>query len=198
MHPLRPPAEADAASAGASSQAGRSGRTTVCGGAAVQCGPEHYLALGITYGRLATRRSSPLGGAAGYSCNALQDSLPIGPGMCRVHPASRTPRPGYAFHPVGLCRSSAKRCYICAMTEVGNVTEPRLTRPSTQRVRRYRERRREGLRLLTLEIPKSAIDAAVARDFLKPEDSTQAWSVIESVYATQLSDRALTGSPTMR
>ena len=77
------------------------------------------------------------------------------------------------------------------MTEVGNVTEPRLTRPSTQRVRRYRERRREGLRLLTLEIPKSAIDAAVARDFLKPEDSTQAWSVIESVYATQLSDKAL-------
>jgi hypothetical protein len=62
---------------------------------------------------------------------------------------------------------------------------------STLRVRRYRERRREGLRLLTLEMPQTAIDAAVARGFLKPEDSTQAWSVIQSVYATQLSDTAL-------
>ena len=77
------------------------------------------------------------------------------------------------------------------MTEVGSVTEPRLTRPSTQRVRRHRDRRRERLRLLTLEMPETAIDAAIARGFLKPEDSTQAWSVIQSVYANQLSDRAL-------
>jgi hypothetical protein len=63
--------------------------------------------------------------------------------------------------------------------------------PSTLRVRLHRERRREGLRLLTLEMPETAIDAAIARGFLKPEDSTQAWSVIESVYATQLSERAL-------
>jgi hypothetical protein len=58
-------------------------------------------------------------------------------------------------------------------------------------VRRHRERRREGLRLLTLEMPETAIEAAIARGFLKPEDSTQGWSVIESVYATQLSERAL-------
>jgi hypothetical protein len=54
-----------------------------------------------------------------------------------------------------------------------------------------RVRRRERLRLLTLEMPDTAIDAAVARGFLKLEDSTQAWSVIQSVYATQLSARAL-------
>jgi hypothetical protein len=77
------------------------------------------------------------------------------------------------------------------MIEVGNVTEPPLTRPSTQRVRRYRERRREGLRLVTLEVPETAIDAAIARGFLKPEETAQAWSVIQSVYATQLSERAL-------
>jgi hypothetical protein len=71
------------------------------------------------------------------------------------------------------------------------VTEPHPARPSTQRVRRYRERRREGLRLLMLEMPETAVDAAIARGFLKPEDSTQAWSVIQSVYATQLSERAL-------
>ena len=72
-----------------------------------------------------------------------------------------------------------------------NVTEPRPLRPSTQRVRLHRERRRERLRLLTLEMPETAIDAAIARGFLKPEETTQAWSVIEGVYATQLSDRAL-------
>jgi hypothetical protein len=59
-------------------------------------------------------------------------------------------------------------------------------------VRLHRERRRERLRLLTLEMPESAINAAIARGFLKSEDSTQAWSVIESVYATQLSEKALT------
>jgi hypothetical protein len=62
---------------------------------------------------------------------------------------------------------------------------------STLRVRRHRERRREGLRLLTLEMPETAIDVAIERGFLKPEESTQAWSVIQSVYATQLSERAL-------
>jgi hypothetical protein len=77
------------------------------------------------------------------------------------------------------------------MTEVENGTESRPVRPGTLRVRLHHERRREGLRLLTLEIPESAIDAAIARGFIKPEDSNLAWSVIESVYATQLSDRAL-------
>jgi hypothetical protein len=71
-----------------------------------------------------------------------------------------------------------------------DVTEPHSARTSTLRVRLHRERRRDGLRLLTLEIPESAIDAAIARGFLKPEDSAQAWSVIESVYATQLSDKS--------
>ena len=52
-------------------------------------------------------------------------------------------------------------------------------------------RHREGLRLLTLEMPETAIEAAIIRGLLKPEESTQAWSVIDSVYRTQLSDRAL-------
>jgi hypothetical protein len=66
-----------------------------------------------------------------------------------------------------------------------NVPQPH-PRPSTLRVRLHRERRRERLRLLTLEMPETAIDAAIARGFLKPEDSNLAWSVIDSVYRTQL------------
>jgi hypothetical protein len=72
-----------------------------------------------------------------------------------------------------------------------DVTKTHSARPGTLRVRLHRERRREGLRLLTLEMPKTAIDVAIERGFLKPEDSAQAWSVIQSVYATQLSDTAL-------
>ena len=72
-----------------------------------------------------------------------------------------------------------------------NVTESRPVRPSTLRVRRHRERRREGMRLLTVEMPEFAIQAAIARGLLKPEESTQAWAVIGSLYAAQLSDKAL-------
>ena len=45
--------------------------------------------------------------------------------------------------------------------------------------------------MLTLEMPETAIEAAILRGLLKPEETTQAWSVIDSVYRTQLSDRAL-------
>ena len=75
-------------------------------------------------------------------------------------------------------------------TATESIDEPRVS-ASTLRVRRHRERRREGLRLLTLEMPEPAIETAIARGFLKPEETTQAWSVIDSVYRTQLSDRAL-------
>ena len=37
-----------------------------------------------------------------------------------------------------------------------------------QRVRRYRERRREGLRLLKVELPEAVTGEAIARGMLKP------------------------------
>ena len=40
--------------------------------------------------------------------------------------------------------------------------EPPVNNPSTLRVRRYRQRRRERLRLLTVELPGHFIDAAIA------------------------------------
>ena len=77
------------------------------------------------------------------------------------------------------------------MTEVEDITESRPLRPSTLRVRRHRERRREHLRLLTVEIPEPVIEDAIARGLLKPEESAQAWAVIGSLYAALLSDKAL-------
>ena len=43
-----------------------------------------------------------------------------------------------------------------------SIDEPRIS-ASTLRVRRHRERRREGLRLLTLEMSEPAIETAIAR-----------------------------------
>ena len=75
-------------------------------------------------------------------------------------------------------------------TATESIDEPRIS-ASTLRVRRYRERRREGLRLLTVEIPEPVIEAAIARGLLKPEDCAQSSSVMRSAFATQLSDTAL-------
>ena len=80
------------------------------------------------------------------------------------------------------------------MTGVENVTQPHSLRPNTLRVRRHRQRRREGLRLLTVETPEPVIEAAIARGLLKPEDCedcAQSSSVMRSAFAAQLSDTAL-------
>ena len=61
----------------------------------------------------------------------------------------------------------------------------------TLRVRRYRKRRRENLRLFTVELPEPVIEDAIARGLLKREDHTRPWPTIQSCYAALLSDAAL-------
>ena len=63
--------------------------------------------------------------------------------------------------------------------------------PSTLRARRHRERRRERLRLFTVEVPEDLIEEALDRDLLKPDDRADWWAVIQACYAVQLSDVAL-------
>ena len=60
------------------------------------------------------------------------------------------------------------------MTDATVATEPRSVSPGTLRVRRHRERSREYLRLLTLEVPEQRIDEAIARGLLSPEDRADA------------------------
>jgi hypothetical protein len=62
---------------------------------------------------------------------------------------------------------------------------------STQRVRRYRERRRDGLRLFTVTVSETVIDNAIARGLLAVEDRAEPWPVIQACYAALLSDAAL-------
>jgi hypothetical protein len=85
-------------------------------------------------------------------------------------------------------RETAYRDDMNTATE--SIDEPRIS-ASTLRVRRHRERRREGLRQLSIEIPEPTIEDAIARGLLKPEDCPQSSSVIRSAFAAQLSDTAL-------
>jgi hypothetical protein len=68
---------------------------------------------------------------------------------------------------------------------------PRPVDTSTSRVRRHRERRREGLRLFTVTVPETVIQNAIARGLLAAEDRGKPWQVIQGCYAAQLSDAAL-------
>ena len=69
--------------------------------------------------------------------------------------------------------------------------EPPVNNPSTLRVRRHRQRRRERVRLLSVELPGHFIDAAIARGLLDADDCTDAWAAIQACYAALLSDKAL-------
>ena len=61
--------------------------------------------------------------------------------------------------------------------------------PGALRVRRYRERRREGIRCLTVEMYEADIAEATARGLLKSDGD--AWNVLDAWYASHLSDAAL-------
>jgi hypothetical protein len=72
-----------------------------------------------------------------------------------------------------------------------HTTAPWCVSPSALRVRRHRERRRYGLRMLIVTVPETVIESAVARGLLASDDSAQPWSVIQGCYASLLSDAAL-------
>ena len=76
-------------------------------------------------------------------------------------------------------------------TAIECTAEHRAVSASTLRVRRHRERRRERVRLFTVEVPEAVIDEAIARGLLKPEDRASPWVVLQACNAAQLSDVAL-------
>jgi hypothetical protein len=63
--------------------------------------------------------------------------------------------------------------------------------PSAERVRQYRERRRNGLRLMSVAMPEANVEQAISRGLLKPEDRTKPWPAIQACYASLLSDQAM-------
>ena len=75
------------------------------------------------------------------------------------------------------------------MSNGNTTTAPHPVNPSTLRVRRYRERRREGVCCLTVEMYEADIAEATARGLLKSDGD--AWNVLDAWYASHLSDVAL-------
>ncbi len=73
---------------------------------------------------------------------------------------------------------------------IENVAEPRMC-TSTHRVRQHRERRRNGVRLMTITMPEATIEHAITRGLLKPENRSKTWPVIQACYASWLSDEAM-------
>jgi hypothetical protein len=76
-----------------------------------------------------------------------------------------------------------------AMSNGNATTAPHPVNSSTLRVRRYRERRREGVCCLTVEMCETDIAKASARGLLKSDGD--AWNVLDAWYACHLSDAAL-------
>jgi hypothetical protein len=62
-------------------------------------------------------------------------------------------------------------------------TKPVLRSPVAERMHRYRERRRNQLRCLTIELREREIDALIGRGLLKPETGNVAYDVQMALYA---------------
>jgi hypothetical protein len=55
--------------------------------------------------------------------------------------------------------------------------------PAAERMRRCRQRRRDGVRVVSLELVQDEIDALVARGLLKEEDIDDRFAILEAVYS---------------
>ena len=69
------------------------------------------------------------------------------------------------------------------LTVVPPTTEPAARSPAAERMRLFRERKRKGLRCLTIELHETEIDALVRMGLLAPEMRNDANSIIEAMYA---------------
>ena len=65
--------------------------------------------------------------------------------------------------------------------------------PAAERMRRHRERRRDGLRCLTIELRETEIDALIRKELLKSGTRNDPSAIIDALYA--FLDRTLDATP---
>ena len=53
---------------------------------------------------------------------------------------------------------------------------------AAERMRRHRQRQRDGLRCLTIELYETEVDALIQKGLLKPETRSDSLEVIEALY----------------
>jgi hypothetical protein len=69
------------------------------------------------------------------------------------------------------------------LTVTAPTPKPAIPSAAAERMRRHRERRRDGLRCLTIELRETEIDALVRMGLLKSEMRNDANAIIEALYA---------------
>jgi hypothetical protein len=68
------------------------------------------------------------------------------------------------------------------MTAIPPTPEPAVPSAAAERMRRHRQRRRDGLRCLTIELRETEIDALIAKGLLKRETRNDPNAVSEALY----------------
>jgi hypothetical protein len=69
------------------------------------------------------------------------------------------------------------------MTAIPPTTEPVTRTAAAQRMRRHRQRRRDGLRCLGIELREPEIDVLIRKGLLKPETRNDTSAIIDALYA---------------
>src|SRR5262245_8707933 len=69
------------------------------------------------------------------------------------------------------------------MTAIPPTTEPAAPSGAAERMRRHRQRRRDGLRCLIIELRETEIDALICKGLLKPETRNDTSAIIDALYA---------------
>jgi hypothetical protein len=90
-----------------------------------------------------------------------------------------------------LCWGPAGTPQDAEMTAIPPTTEPAARTAAAERMRRHRQRRRDGLRCLTIELRETEIDALIRKGLLASENRHDCDSVQSAFYA--FLDRALGG-----
>ena len=64
-----------------------------------------------------------------------------------------------------------------------STTEPAPLSPAAERMRIHRQRRKVGLRCLTIELRETEIDSLTRKGLLRPEARHETKAVVEALYA---------------
>jgi hypothetical protein len=62
-------------------------------------------------------------------------------------------------------------------------TEPVTRTAAAERMRRHRQRRRDGLRCLVIELRETEIDVLIRKGLLKPETRNDTSAILDALYA---------------
>jgi hypothetical protein len=68
------------------------------------------------------------------------------------------------------------------MTAIPSTIDPATRSAAAERMRRHRQRRRDGLRCLIIELRETEIDELIRRELLKSETRNDPSAVIDALY----------------